>query len=121
MTRQAVVYRDRRVLLAGDAAHVHPPVGGQGLNIGVQNTVNLGWKLAQVIKRISPESLLDTALAVELKPDGNRAIAFKRNGVVHRRSRNDMPGAAALSFDFRTDVDRPSQQADHACDLGPSE
>ena len=60
MTRQAVAYRDRRVLLAGDAAHVHPPVGGQGLNIGVQDAVNLGWKLAQVVKRISPESLLDT-------------------------------------------------------------
>ncbi len=60
MTRQAAAYRDRRVLLAGDAAHVHPPVGGQGLNIGVQDAVNLGWKLAQVIKRTSAESLLDT-------------------------------------------------------------
>jgi 2-polyprenyl-6-methoxyphenol hydroxylase-like FAD-dependent oxidoreductase len=60
MTRQAAAYRDRRVLLAGDAAHVHYPVGGQGLNIGVQDAVNLGWKLAQVVKRISPESLLDT-------------------------------------------------------------
>jgi 3-(3-hydroxy-phenyl)propionate hydroxylase len=60
MTRQAAAYRDKRVLLAGDAAHVHPPVGGQGLNIGVQDAVNLGWKLAQVVKRTSPESLLDT-------------------------------------------------------------
>ncbi|MGH8888019.1 MAG: FAD-dependent monooxygenase [Egibacteraceae bacterium] len=60
MTRQAAAYGDRRVLLAGDAAHVHPPVGGQGLNIGVQDAVNLGWKLAQVIKETSPESLLDT-------------------------------------------------------------
>jgi 3-(3-hydroxy-phenyl)propionate hydroxylase len=60
MTRQAAAYRNRRVLLAGDAAHVHPPVGGQGLNIGMQDAMNLGWKLAQVIKRISPESLLDT-------------------------------------------------------------
>lgn len=60
MTRQATAYRDRRVLLAGDAAHVQPPLGGQGLNIGVQDAVNLGWKLAQVIKGISPESLLDT-------------------------------------------------------------
>lgn len=60
MTRQATTYRDRRALLAGDAAHVHPPLGGQGLNIGVQDAVNLGWKLAQVVKRISPESLLDT-------------------------------------------------------------
>jgi 2-polyprenyl-6-methoxyphenol hydroxylase-like FAD-dependent oxidoreductase len=60
MTRQAVSYRDRRVLLAGDAAHVHSPVGGQGLNTGVQDAVNLGWKLAQVVNRTSPESLLDT-------------------------------------------------------------
>ena len=60
MTRQAATYRARRVLLAGDAAHVHPPMGGQGLNIGVQDAVNLGWKLAQVVKRVSPENLLDT-------------------------------------------------------------
>ncbi|HEU0027449.1 MAG TPA: FAD-dependent monooxygenase [Ktedonobacterales bacterium] len=60
MTRQAAAYRDGRVLLAGDAAHVHYPVGGQGLNIGVQDAVNLGWKLAQVVKETSPQSLLDT-------------------------------------------------------------
>jgi 2-polyprenyl-6-methoxyphenol hydroxylase-like FAD-dependent oxidoreductase len=60
MTRQAASYRDRRVLLAGDAAHVHSPVGGQGLNTGVQDAVNLGWKLAQVVGGTSPESLLDT-------------------------------------------------------------
>ena len=60
MTRQAKSYRERRVLLAGDAAHVHSPVGGQGLNTGVQDAVNLGWKLAQVVNEISPESLLDT-------------------------------------------------------------
>ncbi len=60
MTRQAAAYRDRRVMLAGDAAHVHPPMGGQGLNIGVQDAVNLGWKLAQVVRQRSPESLLDT-------------------------------------------------------------
>ncbi len=60
MTRQAAAYRERRVLLAGDAAHVHSPVGGQGLNTGVQDAVNLGWKLAQVVTGVSPESLLDT-------------------------------------------------------------
>jgi 3-(3-hydroxy-phenyl)propionate hydroxylase len=60
MTRQAASYRAGRVLLAGDAAHVHSPVGGQGLNTGVQDAVNLGWKLAQVVSRTSPESLLDT-------------------------------------------------------------
>ncbi|MFC2249035.1 FAD-dependent monooxygenase [Labrys portucalensis] len=58
--RQAASYRQGRVLLAGDAAHVHSPVGGQGLNIGLQDAVNLGWKLAQVVKGISPDDLLDT-------------------------------------------------------------
>src|SRR5439155_77575 len=60
MARQAASYRDRRVLLAGDAAHVHNPVGGQGLNTGVQDAVNLGSKLAQVVHRTSPDSLRDT-------------------------------------------------------------
>jgi 2-polyprenyl-6-methoxyphenol hydroxylase-like FAD-dependent oxidoreductase len=60
MTRQAAAYRDRRVLLAGDAAHVHYPAGGQGLGLGMQDAVNLGWKLAQVVDGTSPESLLDT-------------------------------------------------------------
>jgi 2-polyprenyl-6-methoxyphenol hydroxylase-like FAD-dependent oxidoreductase len=60
MARQAVTYRDGRVLLAGDAAHVHHPIGGQGLNTGVQDAVNLGWKLAQVINQTSPDSLLDS-------------------------------------------------------------
>jgi 2-polyprenyl-6-methoxyphenol hydroxylase-like FAD-dependent oxidoreductase len=60
MTRQAVSYRAGRVLLAGDSAHVHSPTGGQGIGLGVQDAVNLGWKLAQVIKGISDESLLDT-------------------------------------------------------------
>jgi 3-(3-hydroxy-phenyl)propionate hydroxylase len=60
MTRQAAAYRVGRVLLAGDSAHVHYPAGGQGLSLGVQDAVNLGWKLAQVVNGISPESLLDT-------------------------------------------------------------
>jgi 2-polyprenyl-6-methoxyphenol hydroxylase-like FAD-dependent oxidoreductase len=60
VTRQAAAYRAGRVLLAGDSAHVHYPAGGQGLSLGVQDAVNLGWKLAQVVKGISPESLLDT-------------------------------------------------------------
>jgi 2-polyprenyl-6-methoxyphenol hydroxylase-like FAD-dependent oxidoreductase len=60
MARQAAAYRKQRVLLAGDSAHVHSPTGGQGLNIGVQDAVNLGWKLAQVVNGTSPDSLLDT-------------------------------------------------------------
>ncbi len=73
MARQAASYRDRRVLLAGDAAHVHAPSGGQGLNIGVQDAVNLGWKLAQVVRGTSPESLLDTYHS-ERHPIGARVL-----------------------------------------------
>ena len=89
MTRQAARYRDRRVLLAGDAAHVHPPMGGQGLNIGVQDAVNLGWKLAQVVKGISPESLLDTYHA-------------ERHPVAARVLRDTMAHVALQRTDERT-------------------
>jgi FAD binding domain/Aromatic-ring hydroxylase, C-terminal len=85
MTRQAAAYRDRRVLLAGDAAHVHPPVGGQGLNTGVQDAVNLGWKLAQVIKRTSPDSLLDSYHA-ERHPVAARVLRNTMAQVALRRT-----------------------------------
>ena len=85
MTRQAASYRDRRVLLAGDAAHVHSPDGGQGLNTGVQDAVNLGWKLAQVIKGISPESLLDSYHA-ERHPIGARVLQITMAAVALRRT-----------------------------------
>ena len=80
MTRQAVAYRSGRVLVAGDAAHVHAPIGGQGLNIGVQDAVNLGWKLAQVVSGTSPVSLLDTYQA-ERHPVGARVL---RNTMAQR-------------------------------------
>jgi 2-polyprenyl-6-methoxyphenol hydroxylase-like FAD-dependent oxidoreductase len=89
MTRQAAAYRDRRVLLAGDAAHVHAPDGGQGLNTGVQDAVNLGWKLAQVVKGTSPESLLDTYHA-------------ERHPVAARVLRNTMASVALRRPDERT-------------------
>ena len=73
MTRQAASYRGGRVLLAGDAAHVHGPQGGQGLNTGVQDAVNLGWKLGQVVNKTSTESLLDTYHA-ERHPVGARVL-----------------------------------------------
>ena len=84
MTRQAATYRDRRALLAGDAAHVHAPDGGQGLNTGVQDAVNLGWKLAQVVKGTSPESLLDTYHA-ERHPVAARVLRNTMASVALRR------------------------------------
>ncbi|WP_256750434.1 FAD-dependent monooxygenase [Mesorhizobium sp. Mes31] len=89
MTRQAAAYRDGRVLLAGDAAHVHPPMGGQGLNIGVQDAVNLGWKLAQVVSRTAPEGLLDSYHA-------------ERHPVAARALRNTMAQVALRRMDDRT-------------------
>jgi len=73
MSRQAAAYRHGRVLVAGDAAHIHPPQGGQGLNTGVQDAVNLGWKLAQVVNKTSPENLLDSYHA-ERHPVGARVL-----------------------------------------------
>jgi 2-polyprenyl-6-methoxyphenol hydroxylase-like FAD-dependent oxidoreductase len=84
MTRQAAAYREGRVLLAGDAAHVHSPDGAQGLQVGVQDAVNLGWKLAQVVKGTSPESLLDTYQA-ERHPVAARVLRTTMAHVALRR------------------------------------
>lgn len=89
VTRQAATYRSGRVLVAGDAAHVHAPMGGQGLNIGVQDAVNLGWKLAQVVKGVSPDHLLDTYHA-------------ERHPVAARVLRNTMAQVALRRTDERT-------------------
>ncbi|SCB56769.1 3-(3-hydroxy-phenyl)propionate hydroxylase [Rhizobium aethiopicum] len=91
MSRQAEVYRKGRVLLAGDAAHVHSPVGGQGLNTGVQDAVNLGWKLAEVVKGVSPEALLDTYHA-------------ERHPVAARVLRTTMAQVALQRTDDRTEA-----------------
>jgi 2-polyprenyl-6-methoxyphenol hydroxylase-like FAD-dependent oxidoreductase len=93
MTRQASAYLEGRVLLAGDAAHVHSPVGGQGLNTGVQDAVNLGWKLAQVVDGTSPESLLDTYHA-------------ERHPVAARVLRNTMAQVALMRPDERNEAAR---------------
>ena len=85
MTRQAAAYRKGKVLLAGDAAHVHAPDGGQGLNTGVQDAVNLGWKLAQVVNRTSPESLLDTYHA-ERHPVAARVLRNTMAAIALRRA-----------------------------------
>jgi 2-polyprenyl-6-methoxyphenol hydroxylase-like FAD-dependent oxidoreductase len=82
-TRQAATYRRGRVLVAGDAAHVHPPDGGQGLQTGLQDAVNLGWKLAQVIRGVSPDSLLDSYQA-ERHPVGARVLRNARAAIALR-------------------------------------
>jgi 3-(3-hydroxy-phenyl)propionate hydroxylase len=91
VTRQAASYREGRVLLAGDAAHVHPPQGGQGLQTGVQDAVNLGWKLAQVVDGTSPDGLLDTYHA-------------ERHPVAARVLRNTMAQVALSDTDERTEA-----------------
>jgi 2-polyprenyl-6-methoxyphenol hydroxylase-like FAD-dependent oxidoreductase len=82
--RQAATYRKGRVLVAGDAAHIHPPDGGQGLNLGLQDAVNLGWKLAQVVKGISPGTLLDSYHA-ERHPVAARVLRHTMASVLLRR------------------------------------
>ncbi|MEZ5100295.1 MAG: FAD-dependent monooxygenase [Thermoleophilia bacterium] len=103
LTRQAVDYRRGRVLLAGDAAHVHPPHGGQGLNTGLQDAVNLGWKLAQVVHGGSPERLLDTYHA-ERHPVGARVlrtteaqVALQRPDERHRALHETMTELLAMA------------------------
>ncbi|MEU5598270.1 FAD-dependent monooxygenase [Streptomyces sp. NPDC020298] len=78
--RQAPAYRVGRVFLAGDAAHVHTPAGGQGMNTGLQDAANLGWKLAQVVRGHAPEALLDTYQA-ERHPVG-RSVLRSSGGIV---------------------------------------
>ena len=87
--RQAASYRDGRVLLAGDAAHVHSPTGGQGLNTGVQDAVNLGWKLAQVVHGISPDGLLDS-------------YQTERHPIAARVLKNTLAQTALMRGDERT-------------------
>ena len=84
MTRQAAAYRAGRVLLAGDAAHIHPPIGGQGLNMGMQDAVNVGWKLAQVVHGSSPATLLDSYHA-ERHPVAARVLRTTMAQVALRR------------------------------------
>jgi 3-(3-hydroxy-phenyl)propionate hydroxylase len=105
MTRQAAAYRDKRVLLAGDAAHVHYPAGGQGLSLGVQDAVNLGWKLAQVVNGTSPESLLDS-YHVERHPVAARALRYTMAQTVLQRRDDRTQALVDVVSDLAT-MDEP--------------
>jgi 2-polyprenyl-6-methoxyphenol hydroxylase-like FAD-dependent oxidoreductase len=98
-SRQATTYRKGRVLLAGDAAHVHSPLGGQGLNLGLGDAMNLGWKLGAVVRGDAPEALLDTYTA-ERHPIGARILDWTRAQVAAMR-----PSSHALAAVLRDLID----------------
>lgn len=104
-TRQAATYRTGRVLLVGDAAHIHYPAGGQGIGLGLQDAVNLGWKLAQVVDGISHESLLDTYTA-ERHPVGARALKHSMAQTV-LQCLDARTGALAEAVDELMSMDEP--------------
>ena len=107
-TRQAEAYRAGRVLLAGDSAHVHYPVGGQGVSLGVQDAVNLGWKLAQVVKGTSPESLLDT-YHDERHPVAARALGHTMALAVLQRADERMKALVDLVSELAS-MDEPRKR-----------
>ncbi|MCA1394041.1 FAD-dependent monooxygenase [Bradyrhizobium sp. IC3123] len=122
--RQAASYRRGRVLLAGDAAHIHHSVGGQGLNLGVQDAVNLGWKLAQVVKGISPESLLDTyhserhPVAARVLKNTMAQIALLRRGDDGRKAAREVIAELLAMDEPRQRLGAMMSGLDIAYDLG---
>ena len=123
-TRQAASYRKGRILLAGDAAHVHAPLGGQGLNTGVQDAVNLGWKLAQVVKKTSPPSLLDTyhderhPVGAQVLQNTMAQVALTSPGDRHQALRNTMTELLSMDEPRRSIAAMMSGLGIHY-DLGP--
>jgi 2-polyprenyl-6-methoxyphenol hydroxylase-like FAD-dependent oxidoreductase len=95
--RQATTYRNGRVLLAGDAAHIHAPLGGQGLNLGLGDAMNLGWKLAATIREKAPEGLLDSYYT-ERYPIGVQVLDWSRAQVAIMKPD---PNARALNAIIR--------------------
>ena len=123
-SRQAATYRKGRVLLAGDAAHVHSPIGGQGLNTGVQDATNLGWKLAAVVKGTAPDSLLDTYHA-ERHPVGASVLRSTMAQVAFHREDERTVAAREIIGDLLK-MDEPRKRMagmlsglDLRYDLGP--
>lgn len=97
--RQATTYRKGRVLLAGDAAHIHSPLGGQGLNLGLGDAMNLGWKLAATIQGKAPEGLLDTYFT-ERYPIGAQVLDWSRAQVAIMRTDPDARALYAIVRDI---------------------
>jgi 2-polyprenyl-6-methoxyphenol hydroxylase-like FAD-dependent oxidoreductase len=97
--RQATAYRKGRVLLAGDAAHIHAPLGGQGLNLGLGDAMNLGWKLAATIHGYAPEGLLDSYFA-ERHPIGAQVLDWSRAQVAIMRPDGDSRALNAIVRDL---------------------
>ncbi|QEM12228.1 FAD-dependent monooxygenase [Mucilaginibacter rubeus] len=95
--RQATTYRNGKILLAGDAAHIHSPLGGQGLNLGLGDAMNLGWKLAATIREEAPEGLLDSYYT-ERYPIGTQVLDWSRAQVAIMKPD---PGARALNAVIR--------------------
>ncbi|HEY8894494.1 MAG TPA: FAD-dependent monooxygenase [Niastella sp.] len=99
--RQATTYRNGRILLAGDAAHIHSPLGGQGLNLGLGDAMNLGWKLAATIHGKAPEGLLDS-YETERHPIGAQVLDWSRAQVAIMKPG---PGARAMNAIMRDLID----------------
>ncbi|MFG2654603.1 FAD-dependent monooxygenase [Streptomyces sp. NPDC048425] len=120
---QATSYREGRVLLAGDAAHIHSPLGGQGLNLGLGDAMNLGWKLAATVHGTAPEGLLDTYTA-ERHPVGTAILDWSRAQVATMRPGPNTPALRKLftglldTRDGATHVFRNTSGLAHRYDLG---
>ncbi|MFD4192157.1 FAD-dependent monooxygenase [Amycolatopsis thermoflava] len=102
--RQATTYRKDRVLLAGDAAHVHSPFGGQGLNLGIGDAVNLGWKLAATVRGDAPDGLLDT-YPVERHPIGEWVLEWTRAQIAAMRPDRHAKALRSVLTDLLTTGD----------------
>lgn len=122
-TRQASTYRKGRVLLAGDSAHVHPPFGGQGLNLGMADAANLGWKLAGTVRGWAPPGLLDGYTA-ERHPEGARVLANTRAQIAimrpdpYSRAMRELLGGLLESTDLNDRLLSEMQGLDVRYDMG---
>ncbi|GAA2291709.1 FAD-dependent monooxygenase [Streptomyces atrovirens] len=120
---QTTTYRNGRVLLAGDAAHIHSPLGGQGLNLGIGDAVNLGWKLAATVRGTAPEGLLDTYTS-ERHPVGAAVLDWSRAQVAIMKPGPDAPALRKLVHELLSTTDgttlayRRTSGLFHRYDLG---